>query len=302
MTDKIYAKEDLVADLKAMGVCEGDLLNLKISYKSIGKVEGGPNTVIAACLEAVGPSGTIFSDSFVTPFPKWKMLICPNRCITDEHSVSYAGAIANAMVNYPNSRRSPHPTQKFVAIGAQADMVMKHNVGSRPYSVLYEMAQNGGKNIRIGPESKVVGVGTTHVAVDILGFRQNILKVGVCYRDDKGKLKRFYHCWPTSCSEAFNKLIPIHRAQGGILKDGKVGNAEAVLSDMKKTLDIEINLGKSNPHFLDCGKPECHICQLNWENSQGSFMDVLKTLLKQKRYKRIFLITYQAIFKNYQPR
>jgi len=53
MADTI-SKDKLVSDLKNLGVKKGDALNLKISLKSIGHVEGGPVTVIDALMEVVG--------------------------------------------------------------------------------------------------------------------------------------------------------------------------------------------------------------------------------------------------------
>lgn len=302
MNENIISQASLVANLKAMGVQEGDLLNLKISYKSIGKIENGVKGIIDACLEAVGPNGTIFSDSFVSPYPRYKMLLSPKKCLTDDTTKSYAGAIANVMVSYPNAKRSPHPIQKFVAIGKDADMVLRHDVGSRPYSLLHEMALKGGKNIRIGPSEKVTGVGTTHVAIELLGLKQNILHVGVCYYNKNGELKRFYHSWPTACTVAFNNLLDYHREKGGILCEGKVGNSEAILSDMKTTLENELTLLKDNPQTLHCHRDGCQICNLNWQFSSGNLWNVLKANGKQKKYKRMILILYQYIFKNYQPK
>jgi aminoglycoside N3'-acetyltransferase len=52
-------KEDLVKDIRALGVKEGDLLHLKVSMKSIGDVEGGAKTLLDALLEVVGKEGTL---------------------------------------------------------------------------------------------------------------------------------------------------------------------------------------------------------------------------------------------------
>ena len=51
--------DSLRNDLKALGVSSGDLLFLRISYKAIGRVEGGPKTFVDALLDVVGKEGTI---------------------------------------------------------------------------------------------------------------------------------------------------------------------------------------------------------------------------------------------------
>lgn len=277
-------KTQLVFDLKKLGVCEGDILNLKISYKSIGEIEGGINTLIEAILEAVGEEGTILTDSFVRSYTPFKIFISPSKCIVDEHTKSYAGYVANTLIQHEKSKRSPHPIQKFVAIGAKADIVLKHIASSEPYSTLYEIAQLGAKNLRIGPENRVVGVGTTHVAIDKLKWKQKIAKSGVVYLED-GKRKTFYSFWPNACATAFNNMLPLHREFGGVINEGKIGDADAVLSDMKKTLDIEMKLGRQYPYFLKCEDPACHVCRLQWKNSNGNLMKVLFYCLKQKNLK-----------------
>ena len=45
--------DSLRNDLKMLGVSSGDLLFLRISYKAIGRVEGGPKTFVDALLDVV---------------------------------------------------------------------------------------------------------------------------------------------------------------------------------------------------------------------------------------------------------
>lgn len=295
-------KEDIISDLKSLGIKQGDLLNVKISLKSIGKVDGGADTVIEALLETVGIDGTIFCDSFVSSFFWLKLFFLKKKCIVNDKTTSYAGAIANAMIKYPNSKRSPHPIQKFVAIGKESNIVLKHKITSKPYSVLYELAQRGGKNLRVGPVDKVIGVGTTHCAIEELKLKQNILKTGVSYIDENGEIKKFYHSWPTACPNAFNNLLPIHRTCGGIISEKKIGNAQAVLSELKRTLDIELLLGKQFPAFLRCTDPSCITCRYSWKNSHESIIKVIYENFKRKNFKRILLLLYMFFFRNYCPK
>lgn len=280
----MITKEQLILDLKNLGVCEGDMLNVKVSYKSIGEVEGGIQTFIEALLETVGKNGTIFTDSFVRSYLPHELLFIPSKCVVDENTKSYAGYLANTLIKYPNAKRSPHPIQKFVAVGANADIVLKHTAKSEPYSPLYELAQLGAKNIRIGSENKVVGVGTTHVAIDKLKWKQKIAQTGVVYLEN-GKKQKFYAFWPNACKTAFNNMLPLHRKFGGIINEGKVGNADAILSDMKKTFDIEMSIGKQYPYFLKCENPACFVCRLEWENSTGNVLKVLFHCMKQRNFK-----------------
>jgi aminoglycoside N3'-acetyltransferase len=280
----MITKESLVADLRRLGVEEGDILHIKMSYKSIGQVEGGVKATIDALLEAVGPEGTIIADSYVKSYLPIKMWLCPKMCLTDDKTKSYAGAFANVIINYPGAKRSPHPIQKYVAVGKYADYVLEHNADSAPYSVLGKYAAMGAKNIRIGSSGKMTGMGTAHIAMEQLGWKQKVYRTGVTYLEG-GKFKCFYHDWTNTCSEAFNNMIPLYRKFGGIINEGKVGNADAILSYMQKTIDIDVEIGTQFPYFMKCQDPACRVCRLQWKDSNGSVIKVMFHILKKKRYK-----------------
>jgi len=197
----MLTKKQLIADLTTLGVKRGDLINLKVSMRSIGKIQGGAETLIAAILDVVGEEGTIVSDSFVSAH---SLPLRGNKrhIISNQNTPSYAGVFANKMVEYPGAFRSPHPIQKFVAIGKHAkSLTEKHTKDAFPYNLLHEMAKQGGINIRIGEFDKVIGVGTTHVAICLSGFQQNKRRSGVNYFDENNNLKTFeINCLDTNTS------------------------------------------------------------------------------------------------------
>lgn len=297
----MITKLELVNYLLNLGIEKGDLLNLKVSMRSIGQIENGAKDLIDAFLEVVGESGTIVSDSFVEAFPI-PLSYKHKKLISNSNSISYAGVFANEMVKYPGSYRSPHPIQKFVAIGKDAkELAMKHDIGSMPYGLLYKLAQRGGKNIRIGDYEKVIGVGTTHIAITLKKFKQNIRKSGVIYIDHQGIKRLFELNWASGCPKGFNNLIPYFEKKGAILCKGLVGNAEALVTDMNKTLNLELELADKNPRFFMCDDPSCYKCRITWENSTGSIFRTLYYNIKSINIKNILAIIYFSLFKNYKP-
>ena len=52
-------KTRLVTDLKKLGIASGDTLMLHASVKAIGWIVGGPDIVIQALLDVLGPEGTL---------------------------------------------------------------------------------------------------------------------------------------------------------------------------------------------------------------------------------------------------
>lgn len=277
---------DLVRDLRNLGVTEGDLLNVKASLRSIGNIQGGVDTLIEAILEAVGPSGTIVTDSFVdvhSPFSRafWKNVI-------DQDAPSYAGALANAMLRRRDVHRSRHPVQKFALIGRMAETLAKgHTPDSYAYDVLRIMAEKGGKNLKIGPDEKVPGVGTTHVAIGLAGLRQKRPLAGVRYKDAEGKVRSFYRNWSGGCMKAFYNLNSAYdRASGAVLAKGKVGEAPAKLTSMGVTLRLEQELIRTNVGgFLRCGNPACLDCRFSWEGLSDPLAPFLWDAVRRGRFK-----------------
>ena len=52
---------ELIADLARLGVARGDWIMVHASLKAIGPVAGGPDTIVAALLDAIGPEGTLMA-------------------------------------------------------------------------------------------------------------------------------------------------------------------------------------------------------------------------------------------------
>lgn len=59
-----YAENELAAGLRALGVAPGDTLFVHSSFKSLGPVEGGAATVVAALEKSLGPDGLLLMPSF----------------------------------------------------------------------------------------------------------------------------------------------------------------------------------------------------------------------------------------------
>lgn len=280
-------KENLIRDLKNVGVGAGDLLNVKASIRSIGEIEGGVDTLIDAMLETVGSAGTIVTDSFVTvhsPFGRsfW-------RCIVDHNTSSYAGALANAMLKRLNVHRSLHPVQKFALIGAHAESLARgHTANSYAYDILRIMAEIGGKNLKIGTDEKVPGVGTTHVAIGLEKIRQKRPLVGIRYVDQTGKRKPFYLNWSGGCMQAFYNLNKLYDSTpGAVLAKGKIGNASAKLTSMGVTLKAELDMIQRDPKsFLRCGNPDCIDCCFSWENHQDPLVPFVIGAFSRGEFKR----------------
>jgi len=287
-------KEQLISDIKNMGLKSGDMVNVKVSLKAIGKIEGGAKTLIDAILDVIGEDGTLVCDSFNDTICRYTRFIHKNR-ITNEKTKSYAGAFVNAVLSHPQCYRSTHPLLAFSAIGKKAkEMTEAYTIESEPYGFLEDMANMNAVNLRMG--DKVIGVGTTHVAICKHGFQQKYIPNGIYYIDEKGEKRWYEHFWASGCYKGFNMLFPYYREGGAVIKEGKVGNANSMLTSMKKTLEIEMELFEHDGTAFFCKDPGCVNCAFTWKHSVYSYWQSAWVDLKRGDYKRFAFATLEAVF------
>lgn len=290
----MITKENLVFELKELGLKPGDIVHTKVSMRSLGKVEGGANTLIDAILCVIGSEGTLVCDSF-NPTIDTLVRGFHKKNIVSRYSKSYSGAFVNAAITYPNSYRSSHPIQAFTAIGKYAQqLTSEYTKDSKPYSFLERIANMGAVNLSIG--EKVIGVGTTHVAILDCGLEQKGLASGVYYRDENGKLRYYKHHWASGCPKGFSTLVPYYEKGGAIISRGKVGETIAQLSSMSKTLLIEKELLHKDPTLFFCGDPSCLSCSFNWKHSKYSYWDCVTSNIREHRLQRVLYATVVNLF------
>jgi aminoglycoside 3-N-acetyltransferase len=119
---------DLVAGFQAVGIKSGIPVLVHSSLSSLGKVEGGPDTVIDALVTTCGPDGTLclptLSYLYTTPSsPTFDVRTTPTNL----------GAIPETFRRRPFVQRSVHPTHSVSAVGPQADAVLgRHHLDTTP--------------------------------------------------------------------------------------------------------------------------------------------------------------------------
>ena len=109
----MYRKQDLKADLLALGVKKTDTLLVHSSFKSVGPVEGGADTVLDAFSEALAEGLLIF------PTHSWDKL--KEGFVYDpETTPSCNGILTELFRKRSGVVRSLHPTHSVAALGADA--------------------------------------------------------------------------------------------------------------------------------------------------------------------------------------
>lgn len=126
-------RDDLLDDLRTLGVRRGDALFVHAGIETTGFMIGGARTAIEALVDAVGPSGLVvmpaFSSDALMPAMSGDTArgaleravpgFDPERSAADR-----AGLLAEAFRRWPGVHRSTHPVFSLAAHGAGAEELL----------------------------------------------------------------------------------------------------------------------------------------------------------------------------------
>ena len=136
-------------DLAALGLKKGDAVLVHSSFKSLGAVEGGIQTLIEAMLSVIGDSGTLLG-----PTLSFSNVTAEHPVFDYLKSSSCVGAVSEYIRNMDGARRSVHPTHSCTAFGAKRDWyVGDHQEDCTPvgeHSPFYKLSVDGGKVLMLG--------------------------------------------------------------------------------------------------------------------------------------------------------
>lgn len=263
--------ESLKEDFRNIGIKAGDTLFLRISYKAVGKVEGGPMTFLKALHEVVGEEGTII----LTAFPKRH--ISQLRFFHRKEVYSYenpphstTGVMSVMAASYPGALLSRKLEFPFVVIGKQANyLTQAHTHEKRGYWLLEEAIEKFNcKCLRVGG---MEFTGTTHIAFThglcATKNYQNLPKYGL-YLLENDKIKWIDTENTAFCYSAFfrNKIdIPIEKKL-----EGRVGDGFAIVTDMGETLKKEEEYITHNISRMLCDNKDCLLCRCSYSFSDSN--------------------------------
>ncbi|WP_254841079.1 aminoglycoside N(3)-acetyltransferase [Natronomonas marina] len=159
--------DSLRADLRDLGVREGETLLVHSSLRSLGWVAGGAQAVVEALQGAVTETGTLVVPTFTgqytdpsawsnPPVPDEWVERMPERMPTFRPAVTPTrgmGAVPECLRTEPAAVRSRHPETSFAAWGADADAVVAdhdYDYGLGEGSPLASIYDRGGRVLLLG--------------------------------------------------------------------------------------------------------------------------------------------------------
>ena len=252
----VINKETLFRDLRALGLGPGDWVAVHSSLKAIGWVEGGPAAVIEALVEAVGPGGTVMMPLFN---------IADGTPIDLAVRPTYLGLLPETFRKYPGVVRSPNPTHSVGIHGARAAEIAeshRHSTFIGRGSPYHQLALNGGWVLHLGTNynsSSIIHlaealVGVPYLDVPYPGWESTLTAraadgspIQAAPKEIPGDSVKFY-------------LVQEEMDRRGLLRKGKIGNAQSVLARGADMLDVTIEMLRADPGCLLCDDPACRVC------------------------------------------
>ena len=223
-------KDEIVAQLAALGLRHGDIVMTHASLRRVGPIEGGAAALIEAQRAAVGAAGTLLmvlsatDDTF--------------DARTSPVDVTELGWLAETFRTHPGVVVSDHPASRFGALGIAAVALLEptplHDYYG-PGSVLERFTNRGGKVLRLGANPDTVTL--THYAEYLADLphknrvrrryvRADTGELWIDSLDDTDGIAKWQH------GDYFPQILLDYRASGAVC-GGEVGACDAELFDAR---------------------------------------------------------------------
>jgi len=272
-------REDIATGLRALGLETGDAVYVHSSLSSFGRVEGGPDAVVDAILDCIGPGGTVVFPTFTGDAVIAAILGLSGHSgavvLPDAHDVDlddlanpreehiFTGAIPRAARRRDDFLRSNHPLYSICAKGPLAAEIVACNERyiffAREDKDIYRLGEHGGKTLLVG--TKHVANSSIHLVSEFAGLEYKVQdrpywKLTVSEflampRERQAELLRL-HCGmtlPYDIEKQYDRIEgPLLKA--GAIRIGQIGNAEVRLMKILEFLRIGLEAVKRNPWLL----------------------------------------------------
>lgn len=160
----LRTRDELAADLRALGLAAGDLVMVHAGLRSVGPVLGGGDAVIGALLDAVGPEGTVAAyadwetnyDDLLDEYgrvPMWWRAHVPPFDPAWSRAIRDNGAFPELLRTTRGAVASGNPGARIVAVGARAEwLTADHPIdyGYGPGSPFAKLAEADGEVLMLG--------------------------------------------------------------------------------------------------------------------------------------------------------
>ena len=251
-------KSDLVDLLRQGSVDQTRLLMMHSSLHSLGRVDGGAETVIDAVLEVLGEDGTLM-------VPTFNYVL--ETDVFDPATVhSQTGLITNTLRKRPEAVRSLHPTYSVAAIGRQAEEFTREHWNAESVGIdspIDRIARAGGFILLLGVKhdtDSTMHVGESYAQAPYRGvpYDPNFPRTARV-RTPSGEVVTVDLNDEPGCSTGFG-VIEMPLRQRGLIRDFKIEAAKCQLLRGLDVIETTVEVLKERSDALLCSNPACYFC------------------------------------------
>lgn len=241
---------ELTRDLAELGVAPGDIVMVHAGCNSVGPVLGGPDAIIVALRDAIGPEGTLMAyldweaawedlvDSEGRTLPEWRPHVLPfDPACT--RAARQNGVFPEFLRTTPGALRSGNPGASVTALGAKAEWLTADHPLDYGYGTGTPLAR------LVGARGKVLMLGAPLDTMTLLHHAEHLarltgkraIRVEVPFATPEGTAWRMIEEFDTSnpcvaaLPENFIERIVTDYLATGAGRRGKIGRADSVLVD-----------------------------------------------------------------------
>lgn len=246
-----FSREEVVDQLRALGVREGGVLLVHTSFRAVRPVEGGPRGLIQALRAVLGPDGTLVMPSWTgaddEPF--------------DPRSTAASGdlgVVADTFWRMQGVLRSEHPFA-FAAAGPRAAEITSGPLPLPPHvpeSPVGRVHDRDGQVLLLGVNHDANT--TLHLAELIAGVPYGVPHSITVLRG--GRPVRMDYLENDHCCERFT-LADGWLRERGLQREGRAGHSDARLIRARDIVRVALEHLSADPllflHPADAGCEEC---------------------------------------------
>jgi aminoglycoside 3-N-acetyltransferase len=239
----LATRRTLAADFAALGLRRGDSVLAHAALRKVGPILGGPDALIAAIMDVIGPEGTLLG------YTDWDLddEVRDNLALRDDvqpfdpkasRATRSNGAFPELLRTTPGAFRSASPGASMAALGGRAEWFTADHAldyGYGPQSPLGKLVEAGGKTMLIGAPRYTMTL--LHYAEHVANFpNKRVIRYEAPILVDGETVWRWFEEFDTSDSpdgqpEDYFVTIVTEFLATGEGKVGKIGEAETVLVD-----------------------------------------------------------------------
>ncbi|HOO33057.1 MAG TPA: AAC(3) family N-acetyltransferase [Thermotogota bacterium] len=247
----MYNKNELIRQIKALGIKPDDKILIHSSMKAIGVVEGGGDTVIDAFMDYLTGGLLVF------PTHTWKQMNDDYNFFDPETEPSCVGILTNLFMKRENAFRSLHPTHSVAASGKGAEEFIKGEENSETpcsrtgcWGKLYDIDS---KIIFLGctlrSNTIIHGVEEWNDIPDRLTEEKHLYRIKLSDGSVIDRPIKRHYSLVGDVSEHYGKLLKPLLKQA-IATTGTFGNAEVVVCKTREMVDLTSDLLSRKPDLF----------------------------------------------------